>query len=182
MVRRILMFLSIMFVICNIITPVSNAATIDSKEEALQESTYYSIKDNKIVLNKDEALDNNSNLTRNELNSVEVMYDSFSDKDIDKILVDNGYDLDEVKIDDTDLGHANIVWFVPVIIIGILVAGTLIFSGMYFNYKEKKNLVDKCYSHGGRARIDSRDKNGIKGGVSSATADRIGGYKFDCVK
>ncbi len=96
--------------------------------------------------------------------------------------MDNGYDLEDVKVGDIESAHANIVWFVPVIIAAIVVSGTLIFTGMYFNYKEKQNLVNQCYKHKGTPVIDSRDKSGLKGKPNGGSSSSTKNYKFKCVK
>ncbi|MFA1739998.1 hypothetical protein [Lysinibacillus fusiformis] len=59
--------------------------------------------------------------------------------------------------------NANIVWFVPIVVGAIIVAGGIIFSALYFSHKEKMTLIDKCYANGGYPEIDSKDKAGAKG-------------------
>lgn len=181
MTKLIVIILAFVLTFSSLFTPISNAQTIADKNEAIATSTYYSVKKHEILLNEQEALSKNPNLTNQELNQVNKYLKSLSDEDIDEILIENGYSLEEVKIDPS-LGHANIVWYVPVIIIGILVTGALIFTAKYFSHKEKMNLIDKCYDNGGYPVVDSRDRSGVNGTTSSAGAKSAGGYKFECRK
>lgn len=179
--KSIVLAIALLLALNSLFAPMASAQTVADKDEAISTSTYYSVKKHEIVLNKQEALSKNPNLTNQEIQEVRKVLKSLSSEDIDQILVDNGYSLDEVKID-PELAHANIVWFVPVIIIGILAAGAIIFTAKYFNHKEKTNLINKCYANGGYPVVDSRDSSGIKGTTSSGSASNAGGYKFECKK
>ncbi|MBA9028843.1 chromosome partitioning protein ParB [Peribacillus huizhouensis] len=165
----------------SLLTPVTNAQEAERKNEAIANSTYYSVKKHEIVLNEQEALSANPNITKKEINEVNKFLKSLTGEDIDQILVTNGYSLEDVKID-SDLAHANIVWFVPVIIIALLATGALIFTAMYFNHTEKQNLINKCYANGGYPVVDSRDSSGVKGTTNSGAAKAANGYKFECKK
>lgn len=164
------------------LTPLSKAQASGDKNDALANATYYSVKTHEILLNEEEALASNPNLESKEIEGVKSYLAALTSKDIDQILVDNGYDLEDVKVGDIESAHANIVWFVPVIIAAIVVSGTLIFSGMYFSYKEKQNLVNQCYKHKGTPVIDSRDKSGLKGKPNGGSSSSTKNYKFKCVK
>ena len=165
----------------SLFSPVANAQATEDVNEAIAKSTYYSVKDHEIVLNKKEALEKNPSVTKRDIREVEKFLRALTDEDIDQILLDNGYSLEEVKVD-SNLAHANIAWFVPVIIIAILAAGALIFTALYFNHKEKTNLINKCYANNGYPVIDSRDKSGVSGTTNSGSAKAANGYKFECRK
>jgi hypothetical protein len=182
MTKKILILLVFVLTVSPALTTFASSNEASSKKEALAHSTYYLPFEDKIVLDVGGAKAKNKKLTKFDIQQVELFLESLSSEDIEQILIDNGYDLNEVKVDDTELAYANIVWYVPVIIIAILISGALIFSAMYFNYKEKQNLVNRCYNVGGRPIIDSRDKTGINGSPDSGEASRIGGYKFECRK
>jgi hypothetical protein len=180
-VKQLIVLMVFALIFGNLLTPVANAQEAASANEAIANSTYYSVKDHEIVLNKKEALDKNPNLAKKDIKEVQKFLKALTDEDIDQILLDNGYSLEEVKID-SDLAHANIVWFVPVIIIAILAAGTLIFTALYFNHTQKQNLINKCYANKGYPVIDSRDSSGVNGTTSSGAAKSANGYKFECKK
>lgn len=162
-------------------SPLAQAQVAEDKNDAITSSTYYSIKTHEIVLNEQEVLSKDSSITNQEIDQVKQILEALTDEEIDEILVQNGYSLETLKID-TDSAHANIVWYVPVIIIGLLVAGALIFSALYFNHKEKMNFVNKCYDHSGYPQIDSRDKAGLNGTTNSGEAAAAGGYTLECRK
>ncbi|MGM0876786.1 MAG: chromosome partitioning protein ParB [Bacillota bacterium] len=179
--KLITVLLVFALIFSSLLTPVTNAQALESKNEAIANSTYYSVKNHEIVLNEIEALSSNPNLEMKDFKEVKKFLKSLTDEDIDQILVANGYSLEEVKID-LDLAHANIVWFVPVIIIAILVTGALIFTALYFNHTEKQNLINKCYANKGYPVIDSRDSSGVNGTTNSGAAKAANGYKFECRK
>ena len=109
---------------------------------------------------------------------------AFTDEEIDKVLLQNGYDLKETKVSGEDVATTNVapvVWLSGAAI-ATLVTGALIFSAMYFNHKEKQNLIDKCYENDGYPEVDSRNEAGVEGTTDSAAADHAGGYKFECKK
>ncbi|WP_052059801.1 hypothetical protein [Lysinibacillus fusiformis] len=164
-----------------IASPIAQANEVAAKDDAINNSTYYSVKTHEIVLFEEEALSLNPYLENQELNYVKNYLENLSDEEIDEILIQNGYNLDDIKID-TELGHANIVWFVPIVVGAIIVAGGIIFSALYFSHKEKMTLIDKCYANGGYPEIDSKDKAGAKGTTDGGAATKAGGYKFECKK
>lgn len=177
-----LLFLAFILSFSTLFSPTAEAQSNFSKKEALAYSVYYSVKDNILVLNEAEALEKNSNITESDIKEINKFLNSMTESDINNILEENGYNLEDVKLENTELAHANIVWFVPIVLIAILATGAIIFTSMYFSYKEKKNLVDKCYSNQGYPVIDSRDHTGIKGKTDGGAAKKAGGYKFTCKK
>lgn len=179
--KFILSIFSVILIFSTLVASPTNAQEQISKTDAINSSTYYSIKDNKVVLNEQQALEKNSSLTSHEIQSVKNQLNNLTETEINKILIDNGYDLNEIKLTNTQDGHANWIWLIPVVT-GIVVAGGIIFSAMYFSHKEKMALINKCYSHKGRPVIDSRDKAGAKGTTNSGSASKAGGYKFECKK
>ena len=68
------------------------------------------------------------------------------------------------------------------VVVGIVVAGAIIFAALYFSHKEKLDLNTKCADRKGYAKIDNRDKAGLKGTTSGGEAQKAGGYKFECIK
>lgn len=179
--KRITVLIVFALMFSSLSAPVTNAQAMVSKNEAISSATYYSVKKHEVIVNKQEALAANSELSQTDFKEVEKFLKSLSDADIDQILIDNGYSLEEVKID-SDLAHANIVWFVPIAIIAILAAGAIIFTAMYFNHTQKQNLINKCYANKGYPVIDSRDSSGVKGTTNSGAAKAANGYKFECKK
>lgn len=180
--KYFLLFFVFIFSFSTLFSQTAEAQSNVSKKEALAYSVYYSVKDNILVLNEAEALEKNSNITESDIKEVHKFLNSITENGVNNLLEENGYDLKEIKLENTELAHANIVWFVPIIIIAILATGTLIFTSMYFSYKEKKNLVNKCYKHGGYPQIDSRDHTGISGKTNGGAAKKVGGYEFKCKK
>lgn len=63
-----------------------------------------------------------------------------------------------------------------------LIGSALIFSSIYFNHKEKTELIDKCYEKNGTPSVESADKADVSGTTKSASAKSNGGYKFEFVK
>lgn len=179
--KRIISLLVLILALSSALVPYANAQAVASKEEAINSSTYYLPYEDKIILDEEKALSLNNQITAAEIKEIELYLSSLKTKQIDEILIDNGYDLEDVKVDE-DVAHANIVWFVPVIIIALLVTGAIIFTGKYLSYKEKKNLVDKCYANKGYPVLDSRDKTGVSGSPKKGVAEGSGGYKFECRK
>lgn len=163
-------------------TPISKSEAAGNSTDAISQSTYYSVKEHKIVLNEQEVLSINPAVETQYIEEVKTRLAALTNEEVDQILLANGFVLEEVKID-TDLAHANIVWYIPVLIgMAILATGALIFTALYFNHKEKTNLINKCYANGGYPVIDSRDKSGVKGTTNSGSAKAANGYKFECRK
>ncbi|PVE64401.1 hypothetical protein [Priestia megaterium] len=179
--QKFILSLVLMLGLSSILIPTANAQDISSKEDAVNESLFYSPYEDKVIFDKEKALSLNDQLTDGDIKIVESYINNLDSDTIDDILVDNGYDLEDVKVD-TDLAHANLIWLVPIAIIGILTAGTILFTSKYLSYKEKKNLVDKCYSHGGYPQIDSKDKSGVNGKPKAGSGSSSGSYSFKCIK
>ncbi|MBK3497204.1 hypothetical protein JFL43_20715 [Viridibacillus sp. YIM B01967] len=176
---KLLPLLIMVLLFSTFFSPITKANELSTKEDAINNSTYYSIKTHEIVLNEKQALDLNPNIEQAELDMVKQAIEKLSDAEIDTLLINNGYDLDEIKID-TDFGHANIAWFVPIIIGIILVVGAIFFSTLYFSHEEKMSLINQCYANNGYPVIDSRDEAGVNGTTDSGSANQAGGYKFEC--
>jgi hypothetical protein len=176
-----LYYFSCFVVFSNLSTPITNAQYVADKNEAIGTSTYYSIKTQRIALNEQEALKKNPDITQQELIEVNKFLNALSAEEIDEIVLDNGYDVETLKVD-PDLGHASAITWVAVVIVGILVVGALIFTALYFNHKQKMNFINKCYANKGYPKVDSRDKGGIKGTTNSGSASAAGGYKMECRK
>jgi len=104
-----------------------------------------------------------------------------SPKDIEEIVLDNGYDVGTLNVD-PDLGHASAITWVAVVLVAVLITGALIFTALYFSHKQKMNFINRCYNNRGYPKIDSRDKGGVKGTTNSGSASVAGGYKMECRK
>jgi hypothetical protein len=53
--------------------------------------------------------------------------------------------------------------YIPILfIIFIVVSGALIFSAMYFNHKEKLNLISQCHDIQRSSKHDSKNKTDLR--------------------
>jgi len=149
------------------------------KVDAINKSSFYNVETNEIMLSKDLAK-SFYDFSDSELKEIEDKFRNLTQGEIDYILKLSNVDLDEIDVDE-NVAHANWVWVIPVVA-GIIVAGGIIFSALYFSHKEKQNLINKCYKQKGKPVIDSRDSAGLKGTTKSGSAKKAGGYKFECKK
>lgn len=181
--------LAMVLVFSSVFSQPAQAKVQVDKVDALADSVYYNAQSEEILLNESEALEKNPNVTQVEIDAVKENLNELSKEQIDSALVDSGYDLDEVKAEDTELAAASaaplaipIAWKVGIAIIGLLGAGALIFTALYFNHQEKQSLIDQCYANDGYPKVDSGDSAGIGGTTDSGEAEANGGYSFECRK
>lgn len=151
----------------------------DAKYNALEKSGFYNPETHELLLSE-EIAKSYYNFSDEELNEIKDRLASLTDEEINKILEFNGINPNDVEADPNG-AHANWFWLIPVGI-GIIVAGGIIFSAMYFSHKEKMTLINRCYDKNGNPKVSSNDKAGLKGKTDSGAAERAGGYKFECVK
>lgn len=159
----------------------SNDPDYQEKYDALNKSGFYNPETHKILLSEEKAK-SYYDFDDEELKEIKNRLENLTEEEINTILDLNGIDPDELNADvDVDGAHANWVWLIP-IAIGMVLAGGIIFSALYFSHKEKMTLINKCYAKGGNPKVSSNDKAGLKGTTKSGDAQKAGGYKFECKK
>ncbi len=157
----------------------SGKGDFQEKYAALEQSGFYNPETHEILLSE-EIAKSHYDFTDQELADIKNRLANLTDSEVDMILDFNGIDVDEIEAG-ADTAHANWIWLIPVGI-GIIVAGGIIFSALYFSHQEKMTLINRCYDKGGNPRVSSQDKAGLKGTTNSGEAQQAGGYKFECVK
>lgn len=163
----------------NTVSATSVDPDFKDKYNALEKSGFYNPETNKILLSEETAK-SYYDFSNEELNVIKTHLANLTDKEISNILELNNIDPDAIDAN-TETAHANWVWLIPVGI-GLILAGGIIFSAMYFSHKEKMTLINKCYDKGGSPKVSSKDKAGLNGTTNSGAAEQAGGYKFECVK
>ncbi|WP_246819238.1 chromosome partitioning protein ParB [Corynebacterium sp. HMSC04H06] len=168
--------------------PAAQANELDSNIQGplvLAEAMYYDAGEDEIRL--DEGKIDHDRVTAEEVDQVEAGLADLTDEQIDQVLIDNGYEPDEMRDSDSDNSGVSfriapaIIWG-GVAILGILTGGGLIFYSMYTTHAEKQNLINQCYQNGGNPVVDSRDSAGVEGTTDSGAAKNEGGYRFECQK
>lgn len=150
---------------------------------ALAEATYYAPGADEIRLAEDRI--DHSRVTEAEVDQARAGLENLTDDQINQVLVDNGYDPQEIRNSANGPGTSRVA---PIIIwgglalIGVLVGGGLIFHAQYNSHEEKKSLVEECLKHGGQPVLDSKDAAGLEGTTDSVAAQQEGGYRFECQK
>lgn len=184
----VLSLMALMLVFTSLVSPQVQAEKQQDKTAALADSMYYNPQSDEILLNEAQAQQKSSEVTGEDIDLVKDGLNDLSQEEIDQALVDSGYTLDEVKAEDTELATANalpaipIAWKVSLAIIGMLGAGALIFTALYFNHQEKMSLIDQCYANDGYPVVDSGDSAGVSGTTDEREAEANGGYNFECRK
>lgn len=183
---QILIITLIFTLIASMTLPTYSKASTDysneynQKENALSLALFYNTSTGKVFLDESIAL-SNYNFEQEELDFVKAYFNNLSVNDTTSLLKSQGLDVSiyQNKTKNVIVGRvAPIIIWAGVAIVGILTAGAVIFTSKYFNYKEKQNLVNKCYNAGGTPKLDTRDRTGVNGKVSSSSS----AYAFECIK
>ena len=124
--------------------------------EALEKSVYVNIHSRTAHIDKEKAL-GYYNFTDEELQSIQVVLDNLTDEQI-QVMIDNSQIPSE---DGMQAKVAPIIIWGGIAALGIFSGTALYFSSKYMNYKEKQNLVNRCYDVGGTPVIESGDTGGI---------------------
>ncbi|SEH46800.1 hypothetical protein SAMN05192559_101614 [Halobacillus karajensis] len=144
--------------------------------EALNESVYVHTQERAAYLNKEKAL-SLYDFTKEEMNMVETELHNLTDQQIQEMINYAQANNDGVQIMVAPL----IVWG-GIAALGIFAGTALYFSSKYMNYKEKQNLVNRCYDVGGTPSLDSGDNGGIHSAPKKAWWKISNTYSFECVK
>lgn len=149
----------------------------DEGLEALEKSIYVNLQSRTAHIDKEKAL-SYYNFTEEELQFIQITLDSLSDDQI-QLVIDHSNASSEGGI---QTRIAPIIVWGGIAALGIFTGAALYFSSNYMNYKEKQNLVNRCYNVGGTPVIESGDTGGVHGAPKKAWWKISNTYTFECVK
>ena len=105
---------------------------------------YYFSVENKIVLDVEAVIEKNDDIQVHDIEQTEQFLENLDETEIDQILINNGYELEEVKVDQ-ELAFANLPFIIPVVIgVGVRVIGKQVM-------KTAVKSANKAKSVGGQA-------------------------------
>jgi hypothetical protein len=136
-----------------LVTPVQTFAEVTewievkAVDEALASSTVYIPGEHEIVLDVEAAYEKNDAITEEDIELVRNYLNLFNDEEIDKVIIENDYNLEDVKID-TDLAYAHFWRYIEVIVKGIAngaykVAKFLVIDDITTLFGPNSNIKDR---------------------------------------
>lgn len=145
--------------------------------EALDKSVYVDMQSRTAHVDKEKAM-SYYNFTDEELNSVQVTLDNLTDDQIQEMINYAQF----TSEDGIQPRVAPAIIWGGIAILGIFTGAALYFSSKYMTYKEKQNLINRCYDMGGTPSIESGDTGGLHGAPKKAWWKISNQYTFECVK
>jgi|SRR5690625_2742015 len=181
---KLLSLISVILMLTFILNPAtsyadgSDAFDFDAEGlEALNKSIYVNSVTRTAHVDKEKALTYYS-FTDEELNAVQYELDKLTDSEIQEMI--------NYTLDSDGEGQARsvsvVVWVgLAAVILGIIASTAVYFSSKYMTYKEKQNLVNRCYDMGGTPVLDSGDTSDIGAAPEKAWWKISNTYTFQCV-
>ena len=183
--KRVLSLICIFIMASTVFTPASGLAKGTSEDlvfstaalEALERSVYVNTQSRTAHIDQEKA-SGYYNFTAEEFQTIQAVLDDLTDDQI-QLMID--YSQANSKGGMQARVAPIIVWG-GIAVLGIFTGAALYFSSKYMTYKEKQNLINRCYDMGGTPVIESGDTGGLHGEPKKAWWKISNTYTFECVK